>query len=93
MPRTFCNDALTQKGRHRVKVRGSEYIMSGSWIDTTAPSDMMDYGMDLSWRDLYEKIRLNNIQQSPPLTGASNLRTPRHVLGCLQNHVADLRAR
>lgn len=36
--------------------------MSAFWIDTTAPADMMDYGMDLSWRDVYETIRLNNQQ-------------------------------
>lgn len=49
MAKTFCNDALTAPGRHRSR---AGYIMSGSWIDTTAPCDMMDYDFTGSWRDL-----------------------------------------
>lgn len=64
MPRTFCNDALTTGGRHRVKVRRGEYIMSGSWIDTTAPSDMMDYDCTKPICDLkarHDEFRLLHI--------------------------------
>jgi hypothetical protein len=39
--------------------------MSGSWIDTTAPSDMMDYDFTAPIHELkaiHETIRLANIQ-------------------------------
>ncbi len=58
MPRTFCNDALVVQGRHVIYTERGVYIMSGSWIDTTAPCDMMDYGLTLEWREIYEAIRL-----------------------------------
>ena len=35
--------------------------MSASWTDTTAPSDMMDYGLGFDWLDIYETVRLNNL--------------------------------
>ena len=45
MPRTFTNEPLTRKGRHSVKTEAMVYIMGPSWIDTTTPSDMMDYDL------------------------------------------------
>lgn len=65
MPRTFCNDALTAAGRQTVKTESMGYIMSGSWIDTTCPNDMMDYDFTASIQELknqHEEIRLSNIR-------------------------------
>ena len=64
MPKTFCNDALTLRDRHRVGDSGCTYIMSASWIDTAQPSDMMDYDFTMPIHELkavHESIRLMNI--------------------------------
>jgi hypothetical protein len=43
MARTFCNTPINSPGRHECKTEIGTYLMSPYWIDTTCPSDMMDY--------------------------------------------------
>jgi hypothetical protein len=67
MPVTFCGGALRTPGRHQVRTERGTFIMSGSWIDTTSPSDMMDYDFTASiseLKEMHEEIRLTNILTS-----------------------------
>ena len=74
MPKTFTNEPLGHNWRHTCRVRGTTYyVMGKSWIDTTAPRDMMDYDLTMSWPDLlklHDKCRLDHIRaQSLTLEG------------------------
>ena len=54
MAKTFTNEPLGKNWRHSVATERGAYIMGKSWIDTTSPSDMMDYDFTDSWRWLTE---------------------------------------
>lgn len=52
MAKTFTNEPLGLGFRYSVKTERGHYIMGRSWIDTTSPSDMMDYCQFSSIADL-----------------------------------------
>ena len=65
MARTFCNTGFLLKKRHAVKAERGHYIMSGFWVDTASPRDMMDYDFTApihELKTLHEEIRLSNIR-------------------------------
>jgi len=64
MPKTFTNEPLGNGFRYQVRCERGVYAMGKSWIDTTQPSDMMDYDMTMPIQDgkaMHDEIRLMNI--------------------------------
>jgi hypothetical protein len=57
MSKTFCNTPLTTPGWYRVKTEKGHYVMSPYWIDTTSPTDMMEYDFTASPAELYKQCR------------------------------------
>lgn len=53
MARTFTNEPLGNNWRHFVPTEVGRYTMGRSWIDTSAPCDMMDYDFTDSFDGLY----------------------------------------
>lgn len=51
MPRTFTNEPLGNNFRHECRTERGSYVMGKSWIDTTCPSDMMDYDFTQSFAE------------------------------------------
>jgi hypothetical protein len=41
MANVFCNEKLAPPHAHSVRTDRGKYLMGNSWIDTTAPRDMM----------------------------------------------------